>query len=264
MDELRHHLALEVQAAVPAESGVDMHRVALMALEAAFRGGPFDRTVFCLLDSARTEFSARFGLGDGVERAVASFRIPAASHRIGVGQSLLLGREVVLFGGGLAPDEQHLLRIFGAAAAVLLPLVIEGTTVGCLYCDLRAAPQRKGDEFPGRATLGYLRYLRDAMARAIAGRRQAGAPGTTPAAGAATVREEPSSSGPSNTGVTAAAASSAATEWTPEAKGDIVLRMLRGEMLVGISQETGVAIEELDRWKSDFLAGAVEGLRTRR
>ena len=49
-------------------------------------------------------------------------------------------------------------------------------------------------------------------------------------------------------------------EWTAMRRGEIVLRLLRGEALDALSKETGVTAEALATWRRDFLAGAIAAL----
>ena len=50
---------------------------------------------------------------------------------------------------------------------------------------------------------------------------------------------------------------------TPEAKRDLVLRLLRGDAPEVVSEDSGVPTAELEVWKRAFLEGAVRALDTR-
>jgi transposase len=51
--------------------------------------------------------------------------------------------------------------------------------------------------------------------------------------------------------------------WSAKAKSEIVLRLLRGEAVDGVSREIAVPAHELEAWRRDFLEGAVAQLKTR-
>jgi transposase len=49
--------------------------------------------------------------------------------------------------------------------------------------------------------------------------------------------------------------------WTASKKGEVVLRLLRGEPIDGLSRECEVTVETLNRWKEDFIAAGIAGLK---
>jgi len=51
--------------------------------------------------------------------------------------------------------------------------------------------------------------------------------------------------------------------WSAKAKGDVVLRLLRGEAVDAVSREIQVPAHELEGWRRDFLDGAVAKLKSR-
>lgn len=51
--------------------------------------------------------------------------------------------------------------------------------------------------------------------------------------------------------------------WSRGRKRDVVLRLLRGESLDGLSRETGVEIYRLEQWRDQALSGMEAGLRER-
>lgn len=53
----------------------------------------------------------------------------------------------------------------------------------------------------------------------------------------------------------------ASGEWTVEKQASVVLRLLQGESIDTMSQETGVPVKDLDSWRSVFLTAAAEALR---
>ena len=52
-----------------------------------------------------------------------------------------------------------------------------------------------------------------------------------------------------------------AGQWTVEKQASVVLRLLQGEPIDTVSEETGVAIRDLDSWRSVFLTAAAAALR---
>ena len=51
--------------------------------------------------------------------------------------------------------------------------------------------------------------------------------------------------------------------WSALQKREVVLRLLRGESLAALSQETQVATLEIERWRQRFLEAGRAGLRER-
>jgi len=51
--------------------------------------------------------------------------------------------------------------------------------------------------------------------------------------------------------------------WSAKQKGDIILRLLRGEDLGEVSRETQVPAHELEEWRRVFLEGGAQGLKRR-
>jgi hypothetical protein len=49
--------------------------------------------------------------------------------------------------------------------------------------------------------------------------------------------------------------------WTVEKQASVVLRLLQGEPIDTVSEETGVAVRDLDSWRTVFLTAAAGALR---
>lgn len=49
--------------------------------------------------------------------------------------------------------------------------------------------------------------------------------------------------------------------WTSSKKAEVVLRLLRGESMDLVSRECAVTVENLNRWREDFVAAGVAGLK---
>lgn len=228
--ELRRRLLAEAQAAVPPERGHALHHAMLVVLEALMRGAPADRALFCLFTPDREQLEARLGLGEGSERLVAQCRLPMRRLTGTTARSLARGVDVVLHDGRGAPlEEARWVRALGARRVRLMPIVVDGTTIGCLYADTMG-----GGVAPDAATLAFLGQLRDAAVQAIT-QRQAGA--------------DDAHSAPASTPAVAVQ------------RRDAVLRLLRGEPAAALGAELGVPEEALEQWKQSFLDGALAGLR---
>jgi hypothetical protein len=225
---LRDRLALEVENASADVTVYDLQRTVLIALEAMMRGGPVDRAAFCVPDARLTALSARFALGEGAEQLLAGTLLPLAAATGAAGPVLLRGQEVVISAAdGLVAYDAQLLRAWNASAVALLPVAVDGVTIGCVYADRRVASP--ATDVPA---IAYLRRVVAALTRAIVLRR--GTPNSAPAV------QSPSH--------------------TPEDKAAVVLRLLRGEPAARVSADCGVSAAELDRWRAEFLDGAVARL----
>ena len=223
---LRDRLAQEVENASADVTVYDLQRTVLIALEAMMRGGPVDRAAFCVPDARLTALSARYALGEGAEKLLAGPLLPLAPAPGAPGPVLLRGQEVVISAGeGLVPADAQLLRGWNAASVALIPVAIDGVTIGCVFAD-----RCLGSQVIDTAGLAYVRRVAAALARAIVLRRGAAAP------------------------------SPQAPAHTPEDKAAVVLRLLRGEPVAQVSADSGVSVAELDRWRAEFLDGAVARL----
>ena len=49
--------------------------------------------------------------------------------------------------------------------------------------------------------------------------------------------------------------------WTAPKKAEVVLRLLRGESIDAVSRECEVTVEALHRWREDFIAAGIAGLK---
>lgn len=52
-----------------------------------------------------------------------------------------------------------------------------------------------------------------------------------------------------------------AGSWTVENQAGVVLRLLHGEAIDAVSEETGVSVRDLDSWRAVFLTAAASALR---
>ena len=49
--------------------------------------------------------------------------------------------------------------------------------------------------------------------------------------------------------------------WTASKKAEVVLRLLRGEPIDGVSRESSVTVETLNKWREDFVAAGIAALK---
>lgn len=227
---LRRRLLQEVEAAT-SEVPVDLQRVVLMTLEAAFRCGSADRVVLCLFDARRGELQGRVGLGEGVEGLAERLRIPVSVEGGALGVALMRGRDIRLGGGrSRRREEAAWLEEMGIRGAALLVIRIGQEPIGALYLDRRHEPLALDAE-----TWDYLGELRGILARAIAISRGA-------------------ASGP------CAAPPEADRERTAEDRVRAVLRILAGEAPAVICADLRIDVGTLDAWRAEFLAESLARL----
>jgi HD-like signal output (HDOD) protein len=164
---LRARLRAELEEMVDPSSGASIGTVLLQALEAIMRGGPFDRVLACFLTSDRTRLIARTGLGDNVDALIAQFDFPV-SVRGGPVVTLTQGRQTTYLPAdrGFTPPEVRWVQQMQIPQFGVLPLIVLGKPVGCLYCD------RLGDAaVPDRATVRFAKSIADLVVDAIGRRR---------------------------------------------------------------------------------------------
>lgn len=51
--------------------------------------------------------------------------------------------------------------------------------------------------------------------------------------------------------------------WSSKKKSEIVLRLLRGELIETLSRENEVTVGMLSQWRDEFIAGGIGGLKGR-
>ena len=170
-ENLLERLTHEVELLVGSSTDFQLNSVLLMILEAIFRGGPFDRVLFCLVDPGHTAIQGRLGLGEGIDQLRDQFSFPLSIRGGPIGTALMRKQGLFLAGDrGPVPMEAELLKHLGAASFGMHPILVDGTLVGCLYFDrLSPAPA------PDQHTLELLLRLRDLAATAIKKKRPADA-----------------------------------------------------------------------------------------
>jgi HD-like signal output (HDOD) protein len=164
--ETRTQLLAEVSAAVSSDP-FDLNRALLVLLESLTRGGPFDRALFCLIDADRTEIRSRLALGDPSESLGAAFHFPIGAAHNPITRSLADQEPVFLSQNDTGAREARVAKALGAAELAVLPLTVEGHTIGCLYCDRRAAAGP-----PDPATMMFLGRVQTIAEQVITRSRQ--------------------------------------------------------------------------------------------
>jgi hypothetical protein len=237
---LRAELSAEVRRAAEPESGEDLNRVILALLEALYRGGPFDRVVFCALSPDRGSVRARFGLGTAVEGLLESFSFDL-SPRAGPVAVAMLRRQsaYVPVDRDFTAQELRFAQGLGAGSFGVFPVLLGIQVVGCVYCDRpwNAKP-------PDRATVAFARSLCDGAARGIASRR------TVPNM-AAVVRERSTPS-----------VMRATPTYAVAVRQDAVFRVLKGEDLAQVAGQLAIPAEVLAQWRKEFLEAELARPRT--
>jgi len=148
-----------------------LNEVLRMILETMFRALGFRRIVFCLRDPKTDMLTGRFGLGEGVERMSASFRIPlkASSDLFAAvcnkGADTLISDATVPNIAARVPTWYR--QSVNAPAFLLLPLLMKGSPFALIYAD-KAMP---GGIELGEKELSLLRTLRN---QAVMAFKQAG------------------------------------------------------------------------------------------
>ena len=160
------------------DDAVDLNNVILMILEATITAGSFDRAVLALVSGTRSDVTARLGLGHANDEFLTRFRFPLGPAGGPIGMAVSRRQELTIAKSWqLMRDEQRLLATMGAGALVLVPIGVNGRTVGALYADTkRPSP-------PSESANAIVREMRDAIVAAML-RRGRG----TPASAASSTR----------------------------------------------------------------------------
>ncbi len=164
---MRRQLVEESRRAADPASGEDLNRVILTMLEAIYRGGPFDRVVFCVMAPDGRSVKARFGLGTAVESLLETFSYELSPRAGPVAVSLLRRQaSFVPVERDFNDQELKFAQSLGAGSFGILPVVVAGRLLGCVYCDRpwNAAP-------PDRATVAFAREVCAGAVKGIAARR---------------------------------------------------------------------------------------------
>lgn len=238
---VREELVAELVRVADPASGEDLNRVLLMVLEGILRGGPFDRAVFCMLTPDRTGVKARYGLGLGVEALLERFAFELSPREGPIAVALLRRQSVyVPVERDFTAQELRFAQGLGASSFGVFPVVVGNRLVGGVYCD-RPWNSRP----PDRATLAYVRRLCEGAVKGLEQRQAA----ITPASHRRADTGTQGVPGP-------------APAFSASYKGEVVLRLLRGEAPAAVSAELGIPEATLAQWRTAFMTSALAGLRS--
>jgi len=164
-EALIERIAQEVQSVSGAGGELDLNHVLLMILEGLYRGGGFDRVLFCLVSPDHTTVQARLGLGEGIDELLGKFQFPISRQAPPIAASLLAKRDLFVHDGRYAGS--GFVQVTGANCFGIYPVVVSGVLVGCIYFD------RRSPEAPLSAALkAGVGRLRDLAATAIGIKRK--------------------------------------------------------------------------------------------
>ena len=133
-----------------------------MILETMFRAMDFDHIIFCMRDAKTETMTGRFGLGDGVEHHVKTFKVPLKADAPDLFSVVCNKGTDTMISDATAPRiVQRLpgwyLRGLNAPTFLLLPLSIKGAPFGLIYADKKKHGALELDE----KELSLLRTLRN-------------------------------------------------------------------------------------------------------
>lgn len=241
---LRQQLGEEVRRAAEPGSGEDLNRVILTTIEAIFRGGPFERVVFCVISADGTRVKARFGLGTAVETLLDRFDYELTPRDGPIAVAMLRRQGMcVPVDRDFTAQELRFAQSLGAGSFGIFPVVVAGRLIGCVYCD-----RPWNARHPDRETVAFVRETCEGAVRGIAARQ-----GVTPSA---LHLGEPRRPTP--------LATRATPLYAVAVKSDAVLRVLKGESVEEVAEQLAIPAEQLEGWRKDFLAAALQGMGTRK
>jgi len=161
-------LTKEVESVLESGEEFDLNDIILMILEAVYRGGNFDRALFCLVDLDRSQVQARTGLGADAEALVSKFRFPLSLLSGPVGPALLKKQDVFVDNvGDSRYSKSNFIAVVGACSFGMLPVIVGSEAIGCFYFDRLSAELALDDQ-----QKYLLRTLRDYLGEEIARRRR--------------------------------------------------------------------------------------------
>ena len=155
-------LLRDVTTQVDRGSPDDLGAITMMVMEAIYRGGPFDRVLFALLDEKSHRLAGLVGFGDQIDRLIKNFNFPVIGASGPVAAAVLKRTDVFVSGPRDRRFEgTRFSQIVGEPIYGLLPLVAGGSVAGCLYFD-----RREPKNFDA-AALAAIGALRDQLCRAV-------------------------------------------------------------------------------------------------
>jgi HD-like signal output (HDOD) protein len=156
-------LADELESTVKSNPAVDISQVILMALEAIFRGGSFDRILLCLVTPDHREIRGRLGFGKEIESIANRFRMQLEDRNEPLVRVLSSGQDVFV-SLDITPEfkESAIIRHLNPECFGLFPIVVNTTLIGAIYFD-RIESGRSVDP----ETLPIISKLREIASHAI-------------------------------------------------------------------------------------------------
>ena len=170
-------LLRDVTAQLEQNPPADLRGITLMAMEAIYRGGPFDHVLLALLDGSGHRLVGKIGFGESIDKIIATFNFQVIGVSGPVAEAVLKRSDIFVAGPRDRRYEGTRFRqIVSEPVFGLFPLVAGGAVVGCLYFD-----RREPKSFDA-AALTALGALRDQLCRSLT-RPRAGSLLTTPVTG---------------------------------------------------------------------------------
>jgi hypothetical protein len=120
------------------ERGVphDLRAITMMVMEAIYRGGPFDRVLFALLDGDGHRLAGKVGFGESIDKLIANFNFPVTAASGPLAAAVLKRTDVFVAGPRDRRYEgTRFVQVVDAPVFGLFPVVANGSAVGCLYFD---------------------------------------------------------------------------------------------------------------------------------
>jgi len=134
--DMLDNLLKEVRTMLGGAEEFDLNSALMTILEAFYRGLGLDRTLFCLVNGEDACVQARLGVGADIERLIDKFKFPISIRSGPIASALLAKDDVILdAGAGKCNSRSAFAQVTGATCFGILPLIVEGIVVGCLYFD---------------------------------------------------------------------------------------------------------------------------------
>ncbi|MDD3580227.1 MAG: HDOD domain-containing protein [Desulfobacca sp.] len=139
LEKLRlfHWVIGEINQALVTHVGIN--EIMGMIVEGIYRSIGFDRVIFAILNPARTQISARFGLGAGIEDLLPVLQLPSSPSDNIFAQALAERREYEFKAGdqqgNLKLMPERFWEIIGDANFLVSPILVNEVPIGLFYVD---------------------------------------------------------------------------------------------------------------------------------
>lgn len=143
--------------------GWQLNDILVALLEEASRIGSMQHVLFGLLDPPTNTIHGRLGLGPRIDTLLEAFRFPLSPNGGPIALSILRRTDLFAF----TPSHENrfersaFVRILGAQQFALCPVIVDGSVIGCLYCDRAGGPALSAE------VQNSIRRIRDLAAAAI-------------------------------------------------------------------------------------------------